>query len=252
MRDLVASRVPLVEFALRSVLAGYDLETAEGRTQALTAAAPMVAKIKDRALRPEYARRLAGWLGMEVEVVSARVGELTGEVRAPAQRRPGQRPVTRDEVAQQVEREAVKLAVQSPVLVAPRYDDLDEDVFTDPELAAAHRLVMLAGGTAGQAGGEAWVGLLREVAPDDDARRVVGRLAVEPVRTDGEPDVRYATAVLQRLQELAVARRIAELKPKLQRVNPVEQPEQYGRMFAELISLEQTVRALRESGVGEL
>ena len=109
-----------MEFAVRSALAQYDLETAEGRVQALGATAPMVAKIKDRALRPEYARRLAGWLGMEVEVVSARVGELSGEGRAPAQRRPGTRPATRDEVAQQVEREAVKLAVQHPVLVAPR------------------------------------------------------------------------------------------------------------------------------------
>ncbi len=252
VRDLVASRVPLVEFAVRSKLADYDLETAEGRVQALSAAAPMVAKIKDRALRPEYARRLAGWLGMEVEVVAARVAELTGESRTPAQRRPGQRPATRDEVAVQVEREAVKLAVQVPVLVAPLYDDLDEEVFTDPALAAAHRLVMLAGGTSGQVGGEAWVSLLRDVAADDDARQVVGMLAVEPLRTDGEPDDRYARAVLQRLQELAVTRRIAELKPRLQRVNPVEQAEQYGRLFAELISLEQTARALRETGVGEL
>ena len=252
VRDLVAARVPLVEFAVRSALSQYDLETAEGRVQALGATAPMVAKIKDRALRPEYARRLAGWLGMEVEVVSARVGELSGEGRAPAQRRPGARPVTRDEVAQQVEGEAVALAEQHPVLVAPAYDDLDDDVFTDPSLAAAHLLVMLAGGTAGQVGGEAWVSLLREVAPDDDARQVLAMLAVEPLRTEGEPDARYARAVLQRLQEFAVSRRIAVLKPRLQRVNPVEEAEQYGRLFAELISLEQTVRALRESAVGEL
>ncbi|MCW2606035.1 MAG: primase, partial [Frankiales bacterium] len=154
--------------------------------------------------------------------------------------------------AQQVEREAVKLAVQAPVLVAPAYDDLDEEVFTDPRLAGAHQLVMLAGGTSGQVGGEPWVSLLHDVAPDDDARQVLAMLAVEPLRTDGEPDARYARAVLQRLQELAVGRRIAELKPKLQRVNPVEQAEQYGRLFAELISLEQTVRALRESAVGDL
>ncbi len=252
VRDLVASRVPLVEFAVRSALSQYDLETAEGRVQALATAAPMVARIKDRALRPEYARRLAGWLGMEVEVVTSRVGELTGEGRAPAQRRPGQRPVTRDDAAQQVEREAVKLAVQHPVLVAPLYDDLEEEVFTDPRLAQVHRLVLLSGGTAGQVGGEQWVSLLRDVAADDDERSALAMLAVEPLRTDGEPDTRYARAVLQRLQEFAVTRRITELKPRLQRVNPVDEAEQYGRLFAELISLEQTVRALRETGVGEL
>jgi DNA primase len=79
--DLVASRVPLVEFAIKSGLAGFDLETAEGRVQALKHAAPLVARIKDVALRPEYARRLAGWLGMQVEDVTAAVAEAGG---APA------------------------------------------------------------------------------------------------------------------------------------------------------------------------
>jgi len=40
--------------------------------------------------------------------------------------------------------------------------------------------------------------------------------------------------------------------PNLQRLNPVEAVEEYNRLFAELISLEQTVRALRERGIGEL
>jgi DNA primase len=252
VRDLVASRVPLVEFAIRSMLAKYDLDTAEGRVQALGAAAPLVAKVKDRALRPEYARRLAGWLGMDLEAVVARVAELSGEARAPQQRRAPARPASRDQVVLELEREAVKLAVQAPVLVAPRYDDLDEDVFTDPALRAVHQLVLVAGGVSGQVGGEQWVSLLREVAPDDDARRVVAQLAVEPPRTDGEPDARYATAVLNRLQEFAATRQVAELKSRLQRVNPVEEPEGYRRLFGELVALEQTVRALRERGIGEL
>ena len=67
--DLVASRVPLFEFALRSTLERFDLDSAEGRVQALRAAAPVVAGIKDPALRPEYARQLSGWLGMDVEDV---------------------------------------------------------------------------------------------------------------------------------------------------------------------------------------
>src|ERR1035437_2080655 len=46
--DLVAQRVPLFEFAIRSALGDHDLNTAEGRLAALDAAAPIVAKIKDR------------------------------------------------------------------------------------------------------------------------------------------------------------------------------------------------------------
>lgn len=73
VRDLIARRVPLVAFVLRATVARYDLETAEGRVAALQRTAPMVAHIKDRGLRPEYARVLAGLLGMDMDSVIAEV-----------------------------------------------------------------------------------------------------------------------------------------------------------------------------------
>ncbi|HEU0102004.1 MAG TPA: DNA primase [Mycobacteriales bacterium] len=251
VRDLVASRVPLVEFALQSVLARYDLETAEGRVAALSAAAPLVAKIKDRALRPEYARRLSGWLGMDAETVLSRVAELTGETRAPRQRGPAARRPA-DAAALAVEREALKLAVQVPVLVAPLFDAIDGQAWTDEPLRAVRELIGKVGGTSGTAGGESWVAALREAADEEPLRTLVTVLAVEPLHSDLEPDSRYAGAVLSRLQEFALSRRMAELKPQLQRINPAEEPERYGRAFAELVQLEQSVRALRERGAGQL
>ena len=89
VKSLVEHRVPLFEFAIRSALASYDLESAEGRVAALREAAPIVAKIKDPALRPEYARRLAGWLGMDPAAVSRAVGG--GANAAPPPRRPDAR-----------------------------------------------------------------------------------------------------------------------------------------------------------------
>ncbi|NNH07723.1 DNA primase, partial [Cellulomonas fimi] len=65
VRALVAGRQPLYEFVIRSTLESYDLRTAEGRVGALRAAAPVVAGIRDAALRPEYTRLLAGWLGID-------------------------------------------------------------------------------------------------------------------------------------------------------------------------------------------
>jgi DNA primase len=67
--DLVDSRRPLFEFAIRSVLAQVDLDTVEGQVTGLRMAAPVVSRIRDRAMRPEYARRLAGWLGMDERTV---------------------------------------------------------------------------------------------------------------------------------------------------------------------------------------
>jgi len=76
VRDLIARRVPLFEFAIRSVLDDHDLNTAEGRLAALDAAAPIVAKIKDRSLRQLYAVSLDRWTGIMNEgFVLERVGQ---------------------------------------------------------------------------------------------------------------------------------------------------------------------------------
>src|SRR6202167_4164026 len=64
VRDLIAQRVPLFEFAIKSVLTEHDLNTAEGRLAALDAAAPIVGKIKDRGLRQLYAVSLDRWTGL--------------------------------------------------------------------------------------------------------------------------------------------------------------------------------------------
>ncbi len=248
VRDLVAARVPLVEFAVKASLARFDLESAEGRVQALSAAAPLVAKIKDRALRPEYARRLAGWLGMDVEPVAARVGELSGQVPTP---RRGAAPPAADAAVLTLEREALKLAVQAPVTVSPIFDELGDEVFTDPALRQVQETVRKAGGVAQATAGEAWVGRLLEAAPDDAARSLVTGLAVEAPLTDWELD-RYAEATLTQLQMLAATRRVAELKGRLQRINPVEEAVSYGATYAELIRLERTVRAFRERGISGL
>ncbi|OOK71939.1 toprim domain protein [Mycobacterium kansasii] len=98
LRDLVARRTPLFEFAIRSALAETDLNSAEGRVAALRRCVPMVGQIKDPMLRDEYARQLAGWVGWDdVAQVVDRVrsqaktpAKVPGRV-IPARRHPGGR-----------------------------------------------------------------------------------------------------------------------------------------------------------------
>ncbi|APX00862.1 DNA primase [Arthrobacter sp. QXT-31] len=73
VRDLIASRRPLFEFAIRATLRKHNLDTVEGRVAALRESAPVVAQIRDAGLRPGYARELAGWLGMPIEDVTRAV-----------------------------------------------------------------------------------------------------------------------------------------------------------------------------------
>ncbi len=101
VRALVSSRQPLFEFVIRSTIKAHDLDTVEGRVAALRASAPVVANIRDAALRPEYARMLAGWLGMELDAVRDAVAAAGRALRSDAARgdqRGDQRPGRRDPV----------------------------------------------------------------------------------------------------------------------------------------------------------
>ncbi|MGQ0625719.1 MAG: DNA primase [Sporichthyaceae bacterium] len=258
VRELVASRVPLFEFAIRGALARHDLETAEGRIAALHAAGPAVIGIRDRALRHEYGRRLAGWLGMDVDAVmstlaaDARRGARRGGADAAPAGEPGERasteaarPDPRDP-ALLVERELLKVALQFPQLVGPLYDGLEPSVFTSPAYALVHAAIQAGGGTAGAAAGEGWVSRVRDAAGEAMLRGLIAELAVDPLHAGGEPDRRYAAEQVATLQAGALTRQIDALKGRLQRVNPLEAPEDYNRLFGELVALEQYRRALRE------
>jgi DNA primase len=247
VRDLVARREPLIAFALHSLLARYDLDTAEGRVAALRRTAPIVAKIKDPSLRPEYTRKLAGDLGMELEPVQRAVSSaLRGSDVAPAPRRPP--PV--DGPRHTVEREALKLALQAPVLAGPLFDAVDDAAYRDPAHVEIRRAVAAAGGVAATTGGPGWVDQVRDGCADLGSQSLVAELAVEPLRIDAQPDPRYVQFVLARLQGAAVQRRVAELKSRLQRLNPQTNADEYMRLFGELVALEQHARALREQTVG--
>lgn len=241
VRSLVDHRVPLFEFAIRSTLAAYDLESAEGRVAALREAAPIVARIKDPALRPEYARRLAGWLGMDPATVSRAVGGGAGATPPP------RRPDARDPVLA-VQREALKCALQEPALVSAWYAAVEPDAYPDPTLRAVHEAIAAAGGPQPGVVGLAWIDAVLAACADDDVRGRVRGLSVEPLPVSDEADARYATSVIARLLEMDAARRIGELRGRLQRLDEGT-PEQ-AAAFADLMALEAYRRDLREQREG--
>ena len=248
VRDLVARREPLVDFAIRQTIARFDLDTVEGRVEAMRRAAPLVAKIKDREKRPEYARKLAGDLGMDLEPVMRAVSRAQAGETAPvaAQRQPADSP------QRQVEREALKLALQLPVLAGPMFDSLGPENYGDPVLQGIRKAVAAAGGTTASTGGAGWIEAIRDACDDLGGKALVGEMSVEPMRLDGEADPRYVQITLARLQVGAVTARIRDLKSKVQRINPVAHKDEYLALAGELFSLEQQARALRDQAAGGL
>jgi DNA primase len=260
VRDLVARREPLVDFALRHVIGRFDLDTVDGRVEAMRRAAPLVAKLKDREKRPEYVRKLAGDLGMEIEPVQRAV--LAAASAAPQRggggagqavpARPGPVEPVLDSPQSLVEREALKLALQVPVLAGPMFDALGPEVYLNPVHGVVREAITAAGGAAAATGGAVWIERVRDACPDLVGQALVGELAVESLRIDAEPDPRYVSITLARLEWGSVMARIRELKSRVQRINPVVNKDEYFALFGELLSLEQHARALREQAAGGL
>jgi DNA primase len=276
VRDLIARRVPLFEFAIKGVLAHHDLNTTEGQLAALDEAAPILAKIKDKGLRGRYAVNLDRWLGlMDEEFVMARVRAHAGDTRpVKATARPrgssgpadaqqngnghrgpfGQNqesPYDPHDPVVQLERQALQLAVQRPGLCGPEFDALGADAFTVPVHRAVFALIAGCGGTAAGGGSvKQWAARLREEAPNERAQAFVTGLAVQQPVINGEPDAKYADVVLARVGELAVSRQISLVKARLQRMNPVEEQAGYNRMFGDLMALETRRRALLDRAAG--
>jgi DNA primase len=278
VRELVARRIPLYRFVLSNVVQRYDLDRADGRVDALREAAKLVSAIRDRSKVDAFARELAGMVGVDVEEARTEVRRAVNRpARAADDRRrpghpgagqpgpghpgPGQPaepppgpatpplPDLRDPRFS-LERETLKLVVQHPDVVGSATRDVDADDFTHPTYRAVWEAVTACGGPVDAPAGEVWVAKLRDSVDAGPVAAALGELAVEPVLTAKEPDRAYVGAHVYRLQELTAMRRIADLKSRLQRTNPVEQATDYNRMFGELVALEQHRRTLREKAIG--
>lgn len=270
VRDLIARRVPMFEFAIRTLLTEHDLDTAEGRVHALREAVPVVARIKDIALRDEYARQLAGWVGWEeVGQVLARVREEGAKVqrtsvsrdrsttvngarrgRPEGESRPMMaRPLATDPRLWP-QREALKAALQYPGIAGSVFDSLPVECFTEPAYAAVREAMTALGGTSSGLDGAGWVDAVRTTVDDQSIEPLVTELAVEGMPVDEDNIPRYISGVLARLQEVWVGAQIADIKSRLRRMAPGEDPDGYNAVFGDLVALEAYRRSLLEQAVG--
>jgi DNA primase len=247
LRDLIARRIPLFEFAIKTELNLHNLNTAEGRVNALNATAPLVSQIRDKSLRPEYTRLLAGWLGVEVELVSRAVAQGVKRVASP-QEPHGEVPVESSwrpdplEPTLMLEREVLKARVQLPALVST-WITIEDGSFTHPAYKALAATINSLGTTRA---------FSSEEIADPQLKALFTELSVEPIRAEGEVTERYVASIVARLREVGISRAIADLKSRLQRLNPVENGDEYNASFAQLVALESARRSLHELAVGSL
>ncbi|GAB3274471.1 DNA primase [Sinomonas notoginsengisoli] len=272
VRQLIETRRPLFEFAIQATLRKHNLESVEGRVSALREAAPVVAQIRDHAIRPAYTRELAKWLGVPLEDVAWAVASAgkrassSGSPWTPQQGRhekssrsahdadgpapapfspPAWTPDPRDPVAV-MERQALEVVLQQPQMVRDgSWTEFAAARFAAPAHSALHSALVAAGRPAAQEATAAWIERVRHELPEP-LRPLLAELAVTPLPATTEESLeRYCRDILAGLAELQITAQKAEMMGQLQRLDPAASPEEFQRLNRGLMELELRRRALR-------
>ncbi len=263
VRELVARRQPLYRFVMTNVLSQYDLDRVDGRLEALRAAAPLVASIRDNSLVSGYIRELATMLGTDVEEVRKVVSKASGRrpAEAPTQQRPAT-PPPEDESqgalityelpdpndrALTVERDTLKLMLQYPDAFVDGWHGASPDDYSNPAYRAL--FAVIAPQSPQGVSNSEWSRRIIEGLEDDSLRQLAVQLAVEPHPM--AVTMPYAVSYVAKLRLLKVMYTIATLKSKLQRTNPVTDETAYNQMFTTMIALEATRKELLVLSTGE-
>ena len=251
LREVIAHRRPMYEFMIKQVMNQCDLNTVEGRTLALRAAAPVVSKIRDRVIRDGYARELAGWLGMNPDDVlrEIRAGATnTTPATSPTAPAPeGDKPYTMESLSKDpvttLERDVLMVLLQHPdVVPAERATAVLSTQFSHAALALV-RDAMLSVFDQYQDG--AWVSRVTAETPEA-LQPLVGQLSVAPLPESKAQTERYCLGVTATLLDRDLLRQKAELMSTLQRTDAAADPAGHRVVQEQLVTIEAKRRALRD------
>ncbi|MBE6477422.1 MAG: DNA primase [Propionibacteriaceae bacterium] len=263
VRELIGRREPLYLYVMGHTVAGYDLDRADGRVEAVRAASGMIASIRDSSLVNEYVRELARLVGMDPGEVRRIISDerrrrprrpeperapdhIVEPGPAPSHQRVGLPwPDPRDHRLD-VERGTLKLMLQRPTLFDTAWNGVSADDFTHPAFRAVFEAIAETGYQP-----QGWAEQLQAATADPTARQLEVALLVEPLLSE-EPTERYAAAYTAKLRMLTVMRRIDDLKSRLQRTNPVTDQADHAEMFTTLLALEVERKQLAQESIGFL
>lgn len=259
VRLMVQNKRPLFEFAIRQKLALYDLNSLEGRVGAARAAAPVIAGIKDEALRPAYIRELAGWVSLPPDEVSRIIVEAqkikrTNDVAklrtdlpetaseialaAPAE---GFAPVNLADPINLVERQTLEVLVQCP----QSFNQGQLQRIASAGMSApAHNALLQAVVKALSADSQTWLGRIESVIPVS-LESVLRAVAAKPmpVTTPAQLEA-YSSGVISKALERTLAREKAQALAELRRVDAQADPTHYRALQQKLVDLESERRTL--------
>jgi DNA primase len=230
---MIADKKPMFEFMLRQVVARFDLDTVEGRVGALRAGAPIVAGIRDPALRPGYTRELARMAGAELAEAQQAVRAFASRARqvgdapagAPREESAAALPsisladLGRDPITT-TERQALMAVLQLPDAVGSELVARAMQArFSNPTLELVKSAIAA---NADAFGAPDWFARIRSDLPEQ-FRPIVEQLALSPVPERSEEAAKvWARAIVGSLIEKDMVTLKAELQSRLQRTDPAD------------------------------
>ena len=260
VRLMIENKKPLFEFAIKQKIGKFDLATIEGRVGAARAAAPVVAAIRDSAMRPAYIRELAGWVNLDGNEVAALVDAAGKDNRTDAvkdlRRDSSAEPVAAEPELEsefalpnlsdpitRFERQVLEVLVQVPNSYTQ--DQLIR-IVRDGFSAPAHNAILEAVGTSMVSHGSAdWLNVIGGATPAElhSLLRSIAAQAL-PAKSDAEL-IRYGQGVVARALVNALAHEKANLLAALRRTDVAEDPAESARIQRELVNIEAERRKLQ-------
>lgn len=254
---MIEKKKPLFEFAIRQKISKFDLSTIEGRVGAARAAAPVVASIRDAAMRPAYIRELAGWVNLDGNEVASIVdsiakkarGEAVAELRKDVQQHESAaepvaghvEPINLNDPIMRFERQVLEVLLQVPEAVqAEQLIQIVRGGFSHP----SHNAVLVAVGSSSASLGQAtWMHTVAS-ACSPELLPLLREIAAQPLpAADPEGLKRYGQGVIARALVNVLAREKSDLLAELRRVEPGSADA--ARVQQSLIAVEQKRRALQ-------
>lgn len=198
VRSLIDHASPLYDFVMRELVSHFDLQYTTGQVGAMKAVAPILAQIRDRSMYDMYVRKMAGMIGVEVDVMrkEANVERSRQHVRdedayaqpqgyrsnsryeqvSPSQQRVERLDTARrnarrqqyfavDDTVFMTEQQFMALVLQAPYALEPElFGALTVDSFMVPAFRGVFQALVVAGGLPNGQPAQAWNAHVREVA----------------------------------------------------------------------------------------
>jgi DNA primase len=260
VRLMIENKKPLFEFAIKQKISKFDLATIEGRVGAARAAAPVVAAIRDSAMRPAYIRELAGWVNLDGNEVAALVDAAGKQSRADAVKdiRRDEAGVVPEESSEsesefalpnlndpitRFERQVLEVLVQIPASFSQeQLIRIVRDGFSAP----AHNAILEAIGTSMVSHGSGdWLNVIGGATPAE-LHASLRSIAAQALPAKNEADlIRYGQGVVARALTNALAHEKADLLAALRRTDVVDSAEESARIQRALVELEAERRKLQ-------